>query len=606
MKYKSKNTLKTIYGGVLQDPNNARTNFFNFLKNSSVTLLTNSSNYGTIIKVDIINPDYISPYTMFRTKHFGEQIKCLIVKICPLVKKYERHRPILLISGKEKKTTPIDNFFEEYYAQIFIALDTCKYLETICPFPVYIDLFKKTSIQEDIYFNDLPTIDEVNIDKVGVGEDNIDNNSPTDYMFNDKECLDIFKQKFDIVIKKDEDEDEDEDEYGDVGEYGDVDKYGDVGDVIKHNFGFVGGTKTIIDELITNLEQKYDYLGIMSMEIADGYNTLKTFKLDPEIYKTYENMARYEIISLALEQKLLHGDFHNENILINPNYEGYFYEMLGKALLIDFGIVKYLKDTDHDQLKELISQNNYTAAIDKIYYLSIPEPLWEYPGYTWFRHVDSRDNAKLISLHQQRQQSKVQLEEFSKNIRKTDPTTKYPKIPLSLRDYNDYLPKMSYGLFFKEDAELIGGFNDMFFNTIVDQPISMLLQNILNTISFGINSYFNISKKIKYIKSEDIEIKGIKSEDIESKGIKTQSNLKPMQFDKKPMQFDKKPMQFDKKPMQFDKKPIQFDKIPIYKNTSVAAGGKLILHTYKHKKNKKNKKNNKKKTHKRRYRKNNK
>jgi hypothetical protein len=45
MKYKSKNTLKTIYGGVLQDPNNARTNFFNFLKNSSVTLLTNSSNY---------------------------------------------------------------------------------------------------------------------------------------------------------------------------------------------------------------------------------------------------------------------------------------------------------------------------------------------------------------------------------------------------------------------------------------------------------------------------------------------------------------------------------------------------------------------------------
>ena len=207
MKYKSKNTLKTIYGGVLQDPNNSRTNFFNFLKNSSVTLLSNSSNYGTILQVNIINPDYISPYTMFRTKHFGEQIKCLIVKICPLVKKYERHRPILLISGKEKKTTPIDNFFEEYYAQIFIALDTCKYLETICPFPVYIDIFKKTSTQEDNYFNDLPTIDAADID-----ESNIDNNSPTDYMFNDKECLDIFKQKFDIIIKKENSSDEDEDE----------------------------------------------------------------------------------------------------------------------------------------------------------------------------------------------------------------------------------------------------------------------------------------------------------------------------------------------------------------------------------------------------------
>ena len=242
----------------------------------------------------------------------------------------------------------------------------------------------------------------------------------------------------------------------------------------------------------------------------------------------------------------------------------------------------------------MISQNNYIDAINKIYYLSIAEPLWTYPGYTWFKIVDSEDTAKLILLHEQRQQSKHQLIEFSKNIRKTDPTTKYPKIPLSLRDYKDYLPKMSYGLFFKEDAKLTGGFNDMFFNTIADQSIPMLLQNILNTISFGINSYFNISKKIKDIKikdiksedikSEDIKSEDIKSEDIKSEDIKKQSKLKPMQLDVRNM----------------------VNKIPIYKDTRVGVGGKLILYTYKHKKTKNNKKNNKKKTHKRRYRKNNK
>lgn len=538
MNYNTKHKSKKIYGGVLQNPNDPRNNFFNFLKNSSVTLLSNSSNYGIIFKVDIINPSYKSPYTIFRTKHFGEQIKCLIVKVCPLVKEYKKQRPILLISGKEKKTTPIDDFLKEYYAQIFIALDTCKYLETICPFPVYSDFFKKTSIHEDIYFKDIPKMDEVDINETG---------SPTDYMFDDKECLDIFKQKFNSVENKDiKETDEDDDEY--------LDDYN-----LQQDYDYFGGTKTLIEQLINNLDQKYDYLGIMAMEIADGYNTLKTFKINPENYKTYENMARHEIISMALEQRLLHGDFHNENILINPNYEGYFYERLGKSLLIDFGIVKYLTDKDHDELKELISQNKYLDAINKIYYLSIDEPLWEYPGYTWFKNVEPDDITELILLEQQRQQSKQQLEAFSKNIRQIDPTSQYPIIPLNLRIYQQYLPKMSFGLFFKGGFNLTGGFNDIFFNTTDEQSVFILLQNILKTISFGINSFLNISQKIEDIKKQPKQ----KSRALD---IPNMVNIQPN-----------------------------------YKDVSVGVGGKLKPYTNRHKKNnKKNKKNN---TRKRSYRK---
>ena len=62
--------MKKMYGGILQDPNDPRNNFFNFLKNSSISLLSNSSNYGIILKVQINNTSYNSPYSMFRIKHF--------------------------------------------------------------------------------------------------------------------------------------------------------------------------------------------------------------------------------------------------------------------------------------------------------------------------------------------------------------------------------------------------------------------------------------------------------------------------------------------------------------------------------------------------------
>ena len=53
----------------------------------------------------------------------------------------------------------------------------------------------------------------------------------------------------------------------------------------------------------------------------------------------------------------------------------------------------------------------------------------------------------------------------------------------------------------KGGFNLTGGFNDIFFNTTDDQSIFILLQNILKTISFGINSFLNISQKIEDIKS---------------------------------------------------------------------------------------------------------
>jgi hypothetical protein len=250
------------------------------------------------------------------------------------------------------------------------------------------------------------------------------------------------------------------------------------------------------------LNDKYDYLGVIAMEIADGYSTLRSFIDNPINYRKYQNLARYEIISMALEQRILHGDFHNENILINPKYEGYFNGRTGKAMLIDFGIVNYLSEQEYDVLKNLIAQNNYIEVINKIYQLSIAQPLWDYQGYAWFKNVRQEDINELMLLIQQRQESKQQLEDFSTQIRISDPATKYPLIPLDLKLYQKYLPKMSYGLFFTGGANLIGGYDNKFFEPTGDQSVISLMKDVFRTISFGMNSLSNISKKIDNIKSQ--------------------------------------------------------------------------------------------------------
>jgi (2Fe-2S) ferredoxin len=465
MKY---NRLQEMYGGVLQDPNDPRNNFFNFLNNSSVTLLSNTSNYGIIYKVTISNNSYNSPYSMFRSKHFGEKVKTLVVKICPLVNQYKKNQPILLIGGKEKKTTTVNDFLKEYYTQVFIALDTCKYLESSCPFPVYVDLFKKTNSNNDTSFDDIPVVPDVNINE----------GSPTDYMFDDTECLQLFKSKF---SKGD-----------DLNPHADDDDYGNT-DIISHNDDFLGGgSDNILDQLINNLDVKYDYLGIIAMELAEGYNTLKTFLPNSAEYTLYKNYARYELIMLALENRLSHCDFHNENLLINPTYEGYFNEQTGKPLLIDFGLMKYIDDKEYSDLQQLFSQKKYDEFIHNLYEFSIPQPLWEYQGYNWFKNVTSDDINQIVQLITKREEAKRKLETFS---REQPTSSNYPQIPLSLNKYQKFLPKISFGLFF-------GGYSDTFYQPIKSENIEKIMEDILKTISISITSLLTFNNKIYVLPSK--------------------------------------------------------------------------------------------------------
>jgi hypothetical protein len=94
------------------------------------------------------------------------------------------------------------------------------------------------------------------------------------------------------------------------------------------------------------------------MEFANGYDTLENFlwystNPDEEETKKAEQrlqfnarsldvivmkaMAMYLLLELASKTCYSHGDFHYGNIMFNPSATGYFADLAGKPLLIDFG-----------------------------------------------------------------------------------------------------------------------------------------------------------------------------------------------------------------------------------------------------------------------------
>jgi len=479
---KSKNRfLKNLFGGVLQNRNDFRSNFFSFLENAQISLLSNKSKFGIIMKADINNPNYESPYYMFRSKNFGAPIKTLVFKICPIVNNFDK-RPIFIIGGKEKKFTVLNNFFDEYYKQLYVALDSCKYLETICPFPIYIDSFKLMNRKEDDFSDFAPILQKDSTFSSQSSSDSLSTlkTADSDYVFDDEACIDLLIKKTEAIRDDEDDYDYDSDEkivYG-----SDVDDF----------FGGSGDANNILTTLKERLKLNvFDSIGIFVMELADGYSTLNSLNGHPRI-STYRNMARLEIITMAIEQEVCHGDFHTENIMVSPNYEGYYEGIGGKALIIDFGEIHKLEKTNVERVKTLFASGNIREVLNLIYKYSIIKPdldedtLME-KTYLWFKTINNDDINEIQSLMHRRITSKFMIVNYSKEIRKMNPETSYPELPIRLINYTKMLPKMVHNIF-------SGGGNkgSEFYQPISGETINNLISKITKTITNSIGSFMDI------------------------------------------------------------------------------------------------------------------
>jgi serine/threonine protein kinase len=158
-------------------------------------------------------------------------------------------------------------------------------------------------------------------------------------------------------------------------------------------------------------KNKDSSLGIIVMEVAEGYNTVKTF-----MYKTeYEQASTLAIFGLQYLHSLgyCHGDFHRSNVLANVNKpSGLITDKNGRIFIIDFGRTiedstlktkifnpinefKCYKNPDHDayqwlkgiHLEQLRSANEFFIALQSKIKKKIEDYISEYPTFSLIGNI---------------------------------------------------------------------------------------------------------------------------------------------------------------------------------------------------------------------------
>ena len=413
---KSTKTKKTnMFGGIFTKNNspsvfNYNTYFDNFIKNSQLKVLSDSSLYSIIFTADFLTNTRNTepPYYSLRSQTFGQPIKKIIVKLCAInlgkkerlnfeykLQKYTGEDEdddddgiFVTNPGKEsdqpldiglitKQMTSVTSFQTEVSAQIKTSLLTCNYLESLCPFPIYSKINNKyDSLQ---FLNTL-----------------LSKANPSNRL-DVKIILDSFKSKI--------------------------------------SEGIVDG------------------IGVIAMEIADGFRDLSHYDSDPN-FELYKNMARYQLLQLAIDTGYTTGDYHMNNIMLNPNYSkldieipSYFKDQTAFASLIDFGWSTPINNEKLILIKQQFANKDFKAALTTLLSVRRLDGLiLEYnEEYKWINEekTNSSINATLSILDEGRKEQTEKLIAYSKRVQST-PGNEYPDLPISWKKYIDYMPRRYY------------------------------------------------------------------------------------------------------------------------------------------------------------------
>jgi len=131
---------------------------------------------------------------------------------------------------------------------------------------------------------------------------------------------------------------------------------------IKERSGSDEMTLSTLSDFMSNLGE--NWLGIIGMEMAEGYVSLDKLYSDPH-YRVYENMARLRILELAVKTDYSENDFNVGNILVNPSLTGYYKDIPGHVLIIDYGWASKITNANGelDHIKQLFHEGKYVEAI---------------------------------------------------------------------------------------------------------------------------------------------------------------------------------------------------------------------------------------------------
>ena len=207
---------------------------------------------------------------------------------------------------------------------------------------------------------------------------------------------------------------------------------------------------------IGNNASKFN-VGIFAMEIANNcqplYNFVENITESDEVDKrTYINMARFELIMLAIEADMVLGDMTTSNILIDKDYPNYFNGYFGMAKVIDFAYAIEKNPSENNAESQV---RDYTEQFDEIKglwedRLDHPENITEileviasmgraddyhagHEMYLWIiTDIDESDCAQIINFYDDKEKSRTELTE---NIHAIDASITLPAVAETFNAY---------------------------------------------------------------------------------------------------------------------------------------------------------------------------
>jgi hypothetical protein len=164
--------------------------------------------------------------------------------------------------------------------------------------------------------------------------------------------------------------------------------------------------KRVLREILESIaNSEIPYLGVLCMEIAEGYKTLwDCYSMQKgetiEDIRRFENMARLKFLELATKTGYSQNDFHAGNVMVNEKVKGFYNGKQGNVLLIDFGYADKIPLDKLRQIKQYISEEKFVEALKVFQSFYRPDDLAidEYPSfYGWLYYsYDNLNERKML------------------------------------------------------------------------------------------------------------------------------------------------------------------------------------------------------------------
>lgn len=170
---------------------------------------------------------------------------------------------------------------------------------------------------------------------------------------------------------------------------------------------FIEKTKNSDDKkLLENIKNiKFPFLGILAMEIADDYKPFADFSIYSYNYIKFENMAKLQILNMALNTGYYQNDLHLNNILVNPKYTGMYQDIPGKVIIIDFGLAIKIDKKLLKIIAKYYENYEYQEALNILlkFFHSNDNNSKDYFENKWFYNYEfiKQNNADLLELKTQ-------------------------------------------------------------------------------------------------------------------------------------------------------------------------------------------------------------